>query len=192
MWFGCADHGAGKVSNGKITGVDINQSLLGRLERKIEEAGLSDRVKTMNCSMSDMDFPDESFDIIWAEGSIAIIGFEKGLKGWGRLLKTNGFLVVHDDIGDLAYKKEQIAGNGYELLHYFTLSENIWWKEYYAPMENQINQLKAECAGEHELLNELGDAEREVDMFKKDTARFRSVFFIMKKLPQKEKELCRK
>jgi len=55
-----------RLSNGQIIGLDINQPLLDRLRRKIEKAGLSDRVKTLKRSMFDMDFPDESFDIIWA------------------------------------------------------------------------------------------------------------------------------
>jgi len=69
-----------RLSNGQIIGLDINQPLLDRLTRKIEKAGLSDRAKTLKCSMFDMDFLDESFDIIWAEGSISVIGFERGLK----------------------------------------------------------------------------------------------------------------
>jgi len=40
-----------RLSNGQITGLDINQPLLDRLTRKVEKAGLSDRVKTMNCSI---------------------------------------------------------------------------------------------------------------------------------------------
>lgn len=38
----------------------------------------------MNCSMFEMPFTDESFDIIWAEGSIYLIGFERGLDEWRR------------------------------------------------------------------------------------------------------------
>ncbi len=175
-----------KLSDGQVTGVDINQTLLGRLEKKIKEAGLSERVKTVHCSMTEMNFPIESFDIIWAEGSIAIIGFERGLIEWGRLLKPNGVMVVHDDLGDLACKIGQIAGNGYELLNSFTLSENIWWKEYYEPMEDLIKKTKTERAGKPELLDELKDDERELDLFRNYPARFRSVFFIMKKLPVKK------
>jgi ubiquinone/menaquinone biosynthesis C-methylase UbiE len=44
-----------------------------------------------------MDFPEESFDIIWAEGSKSVIGFQQGIKKWYRFLKPRGFLVVHDE-----------------------------------------------------------------------------------------------
>ncbi|MEA2074286.1 MAG: class I SAM-dependent methyltransferase [Euryarchaeota archaeon] len=60
-----------RLSTGHVIGLDISQPFLDELKRKVEKAGFSDRVKTVKCSMSEMDFPDESFDLIWAEGSIA-------------------------------------------------------------------------------------------------------------------------
>jgi len=53
-----------KLSNGEIVGIDINQSLLDELNRKIEEEGFSNRMKAMKCFLFEIDFPDESFDII--------------------------------------------------------------------------------------------------------------------------------
>jgi len=37
-----------RLTNGEITGLDINQELLDLLTKKIEKAGLSARVKAMN------------------------------------------------------------------------------------------------------------------------------------------------
>jgi ubiquinone/menaquinone biosynthesis C-methylase UbiE len=71
-----------EISNGQIIALDINQDIIDRLAVKIEKAGLSGRVKATCCSMFEMNFPQESFDIIWAEGSIGAIGFEAGLSGW--------------------------------------------------------------------------------------------------------------
>ena len=45
--------------------------------------------------MFEMNFSKESFDIIWSEGSIYAIGFEKGLTDWKKFIKTNGYLAVH-------------------------------------------------------------------------------------------------
>lgn len=66
-----------KLSDGKIIGIDTNQSLLDNLDRKIQKEGFSGRVKTIKCSLSETNFLDEGFDIIWAEGSIRLFGFEK-------------------------------------------------------------------------------------------------------------------
>ena len=170
-----------KLSNGQIIGLDINQPSLDRLKRKIEKAGLSDRVKVMKCSMVDMDFPDESFDIIWAEGSIAVIGFKRGLKEWRQFLKPNRFLAVHDEIGDITEKLEQISSCGYDLLEYFTLNDDTWWMEYYAPLEKRINEIRIKHANAPKALAVLDEEQREIDMFKKNPGRYCSVFFIMKK-----------
>jgi len=64
------------LSQGEVIGIDIDQPALDQFTRKIKEAELSKQVKAVNCSMFDMDFPDKSFDIIWSEGSIYVIGFK--------------------------------------------------------------------------------------------------------------------
>ena len=127
-----------RLSNGEITGMDINKELLNVLRRKIEKAGVSDRVKAIKCSIFDMEFPDESFDIIWAEGSISIIGFERGLQEWRQFLKPGGFMVIHDEKGNVTQKLEQISSCGYDLLGYFILNKDTWWAEYFAPLEELI------------------------------------------------------
>jgi ubiquinone/menaquinone biosynthesis C-methylase UbiE len=170
-----------RLSNGQIIGLDVDQLLLDKLTRKIEEAGLSDRVTTLKCSMFELDFPDESFDIIWAEGSIARIGFEKGLKEWRRLLKPNGFLVVHDETKNVTKKREQISNCGYDLLGHFTLPRDTWWTEYYGPLEKRINELRAKHSDEPQALLELAKEQREIDMFKANSRRYSSVFFVMQK-----------
>ena len=170
-----------RLSNGEVVGLDINRDLLDILARKIEKEGLSDRVKTVKCSIFNMNFPDESFDIIWSEGSIFIIGFEKGLKQWRRFLKPNGFLVVHDEIGNIAEKLEQVSSCGYELFEYFILDEDIWWIEYYAPLEKRINEIRAKHTDDPKALVALDNDQREIDMVKKNPSLYKSVFFIMKK-----------
>ncbi|WHY99634.1 hypothetical protein [Peribacillus simplex] len=49
-----------------------------------------------NVSMFDMGFKTETFDLIWAEGSIYIIGFQKGLKVWKPFLNRGGYLVCSE------------------------------------------------------------------------------------------------
>lgn len=115
-----------RLTEGEITGLDIDQNALDRLNRKIEKAGLLDQFRTLNCSLLDMEFPDESFDIVWSEGSIHVIGFEKGLQEWKRLIRPGGFMVVHDEMGNVKEKLEQISSCGYELLGYFILNTDVW------------------------------------------------------------------
>jgi len=171
-----------KLSNGQITGLDTNQSSLEKLGKKIRKLKLSNRVKIIKCSILKMDFPDESFNIIWSEGAIYAIGFEKGLKKWRSLLKTNGFLIVHDESKNTGDKLRIIPKCGYKLLGHFSLSENVWWLKYYNPLEKKIQELRKKYMADAELLKVLDKKQRDIDTFKKNQKSYSSVFFIMQKI----------
>jgi len=170
-----------RLSNGEITGLDIDQSALDILAEKIIRAGLSDRVKTMKRSVLNMEFPEESFDIIWSEGSIFTVGFEKGLREWKRLLKPGGYMVVHDETGNITEKLEQISAYGYELLGHFALSIDIWRDEYFAPLEKLVRETQDKHGDNPKVLESLNDARQELDMFNRNPERNSSVCFVMQK-----------
>jgi len=169
------------LSQGKVIGIDIDQPALDKFTRKIKEAGLTDQIQAISYSMFDMDFPDESFDVVWAEGSIYAIGFERGLREWKRLVKAGGFMVVHDERGNVREKLEQISNCGYELLGYFTLSKETWWTEYFAPLEKLVNETRTKHRYDPSVLEEIQQAQAELDMYKKYPERNSSVCFVMKK-----------
>ncbi|UCE13259.1 MAG: class I SAM-dependent methyltransferase [Candidatus Heimdallarchaeota archaeon] len=171
-----------KLSNGKIIGIDIDQSSLDKLNRKIDEEGFSHRIKTNKCSLFEIEFPDESFDLIWVEGAIYPIGFERGLREWKRLIRGNGFLVVHDEKKGLSSKLKKVSECGYELLNHFSLPMDAWWTEYYKPLETRIKELHLIYKNAPEALKALKKDQEEIEKFKKNPKEFVSVFFIMKKL----------
>jgi ubiquinone/menaquinone biosynthesis C-methylase UbiE len=170
-----------KLSDGEIVGIDVDQSLLDTLNRRIEKEGFSNRVKTIKCSLFEIDFPDESFDIIWAEGTISIIGFERGLREWRRLLRANGFLVVHDDVRNMSYKLEKISSCGYRLVKYFSLPKEAWWKEYYRPLETRIKELYRIYKNNTDALETLKKQQKEIDMVRKNPEEYGSAYFVMQK-----------
>jgi len=189
-----------KLTNGQIIALDISQPLLDRLARKIEKSGLSKRIKIVRCSMFDMDFPDESFDIIWAEGSTFIIGFERALREWRRFLKPKRFLVAHEmtwsrpdppqevynywrglaasGIRTLTQYLEQIPACGYDVVGYFTLPEDAWWIEYYGPLENRIQELRLKYINDSKALEVIDKEQEEIDLSKKYHQWYGSAFFI--------------
>jgi ubiquinone/menaquinone biosynthesis C-methylase UbiE len=171
-----------RLSKGEIIGLDSDRIALKRLTEKLEVQGLTDRVKVVECSMREMDFPSGSFDVVWAEGSIAVIGFRVGLRKWHHLLKSRGFLCVHDEIGNLKRKIEQVAACGYNLLDHFLLSEEIWWKEYYAPLSMQIQHLRRRFRLDRDAIAYLDREHRDVDAFRKNPLPYTSVFFVMQRL----------
>ena len=170
-----------RLSKGNVIGIDTDQSQLGKLKKKIKDANLTYRVKALKCSLLDMKFPDESFDIIWAEGSISIIGFEKCLKEWRRFIKPNGFLVLHDEVGDLVRKLELISAYDYKLIDHFTISEDIWWTEYYYPWQKQVQEFRKKHQGNSKALAFLDSEQSEIDKFHENPKLYESVFFVMQK-----------
>jgi len=170
-----------RLGQGEVIGIDIDQPALDKLTRKIRGAGFFNRVQAVNCSMLNMVFPDDSFDIIWSEGSIFVIGFERGIREWKRFLKPNGFMVIHDEKGNVEEKLEQISKCCYKLLGYFILSEDTWWTEYFAPLEKLVAQSQTRCTDDRYTLEELSQARRELEMFKNYPERNNSVYFVMQK-----------
>jgi ubiquinone/menaquinone biosynthesis C-methylase UbiE len=170
-----------RLTNGEIVALDINKRSLDSLTRKSQRAGISNRIKVMECSISEMEFPNESFDVIWAEGSIHVVGFRRGLLEWRRFLKPNGFLVIHDERESISEKLRHISSCGYELLDYFTLGEDTWWSEYFAPLEKLINEIRTKPNNDAQTLAVLDEEQREIQLFKKDSSRYCSAFFVMKK-----------
>jgi ubiquinone/menaquinone biosynthesis C-methylase UbiE len=169
-----------KLSNGKITGIDIDDYLLDRLEKRIQEEGLSNQVVTKKCSLFDIDFPNETFDIVWAEGSIWIIGFKKGLEEWRRLLKPEGFLVVHDSVKTVTNEVDMPSKLGYELINHFQLPEDAWLKAYCVPLERLIKeQLKK--VTDAKTLKMLERYQNEVIIIRSNPKDNISAFYIMQK-----------
>ena len=171
-----------KISDGHVIGTDIDGTSLDLLQRKIKEMGLNNRVSVIKDSILTMDFPEESFDIIWSEGSIFVIGFENGIKKWRRFLKPNGFLVIHDENKDKTKKLGLITKYGYTLIVQFEISDNLWWLEYYTPLEQLIQEFRHKYPNDSELSNELNKDQIEIDKGKSNSTVISSFFVIMQKM----------
>jgi SAM-dependent methyltransferase len=152
--------------------------------------------------MSEMEFQDESFDVIWAEGSIYIIGFDKGLRDWARFLKPEGYLVASDvvwlrpdppeeirafwkanypGIRQIPENLERIAACGYRLVGLFTLPEDAWWVGYYDHVEKRLEHLQEKYAETPEALAVLEEERKEIDMYHRYSQWYGSAFFVLQK-----------
>lgn len=169
-----------KLSDGEIIGVDIDQASLDELAENASASGLSHRVRAQRCSLFSLDFPDDAFDIIWAEGVIGIIGFERGLREWRHFLKGNGFMVIHDDLRMHEEKLRLIPQCGYTLVDHFPLPDDAWWKEYYKPLEEKISVLRAH-GDDPELIEAIKKYQNEINTYKENPDAFRSIFYIVQK-----------
>jgi predicted N-acetyltransferase YhbS/SAM-dependent methyltransferase len=147
----------------EVTAVDTHQPFLDELRASAEERGLGDRIRTVHADMGRLsgpgtpDFADASFDLVWAEGSAYIIGFDTALRDWKRLLAPGGSLVVShcvwttdapsdearafwDQDGPMlpvSAQTAQAAGAGYHVLGVRVQPESDW-DEYYVPLAEKV------------------------------------------------------
>lgn len=170
-----------KLSNGEITGIDIDQAALDKFKLKIEKEGLSSRIKIFNRSVYNTDFSAESFNLIWDEGVLHILNIKKSLVECNRILKSNGFLVVGEGIKWIRNNLEVFLKCGFNLKNKFLLPEECWWKEYYLPMEKKIKELRSKFKKSKEL-EKLKVHEREINMVKKSPKEFDCAFYIFQKI----------
>ncbi|MBU0497413.1 MAG: methyltransferase domain-containing protein [Candidatus Thermoplasmatota archaeon] len=191
-----------KLTSGSIIAIDIHQPYLDQLQQHIKKENLTDRITPRNLSMFTMDFPEESFDIIWAEGSIFIVGFEQGLKQWKKYIKKNGYLAVHEmtwlkdnppqeikqywnqvypAISTIEKNLEIIKQCGYRIVGYFPLSEDAWWEFYYDPLEKRLQTLRSKYKNNPEALEMIKEEQKEIDLYRKHNHWYGSVFYIMQK-----------
>ena len=159
-----------KLCNGHITAIDIDVPSLVLLQRKVKEQDLSDRFSIMKVAMDDLQLLGKTYDIIWAEGSIYAIGFERGIRDWKQILNKNGFLVVHDENDHLEKKVELIKKHGYKILGQFEVSHEEWEDRYYRPLLEVMSKRRLT---DSESMN----FRKEIDTFKR--TKMGSVFFVL-------------
>ncbi len=170
-----------RLSDGEVIGIDTNQSCLDEFNRKIKAKGLSDRVKATNLSVFDMKFPEETFDVVWSEGVIGTLDFDKELNEWRRLLKHDGYLVIHNQQRCAADAVLNLHRYGYILADTVLLPADAWWTEFYEPLEEKIVVLLQKYGGDSDALKLLTQLQKEMNMVKKNPEAFKSAFYIMKK-----------
>jgi ubiquinone/menaquinone biosynthesis C-methylase UbiE len=189
-----------KISNGRIDALDNHQPFLEDLKRRAEKEGVSERINAVNGDMFALNYEDNSFDLIWCEGAIYIIGFEKGLREWRNLLTDKGYLVASElpwlrpnppeevrrwmEEGYPAIKtiKENLEISrkcGYHVISYFILPEKSWWTNYYKPLEAKIASLKSKYRDDKEAMNVLASHEQEIEMYRKYSEYYGYVFYIL-------------
>ncbi len=177
-----------RVSGGTVVGLDIDGSALERLMDRAAAAGLGDRITTLEGSVADLPFPDGSFDVVWGEGIAHVVGFERALAGWGRVLVPDGFMVLHvatwlrpdppegarrtwgsfsEDVSTLEGYADRAAAMGCEVIGSFDLPESAWWDLYYGPLGDRIASLLGSQPDDTDVRGELEAKRQEVEHFRR-------------------------
>jgi ubiquinone/menaquinone biosynthesis C-methylase UbiE len=155
-----------KLSKGKITAIDIDEQELQKLKDWVKEYNLWDSIHVKKCSFQEMEFPDESFDIIWAEGVGGFISIKSSLKKWRCFIKSRGFLVLHDNAERISNNLKTGSKYNYHTIGHFYLPENAWWNDYYKPLENQLDLIKESMKLTPEILSQIKKYQGEIVNYK--------------------------
>lgn len=184
----------------KIVAIDNHRPLLDSLNLSARQAGLD--IETRELSMVEMPFAPESFDLLWAEGSIFIIGLLRGLRDFARYLKPGGYLAFtelcwfvddppaevktffdaeYPDMKTIREVRQMAANCGYRVIDSFNLPDSAWWDDYYTPMLERIKELKLHNAGIAEAEEVYVRLEAEIDMFRRHSNCYGYTFFVLRK-----------
>ncbi|MCP4129453.1 MAG: class I SAM-dependent methyltransferase [bacterium] len=161
--------------NGMIYAVDPDQSSLNRLKEKVAALDYADRFKIIHGSLFDNSLVNNTFDIVVAEGLLNVVGFEKGLPALMKLLKKNGYLLIHDELKNDSEKRKIFRKNDLVLLDIFQLDSTVWWDEYYCCLEAKIKSIDNDSLFGQEL-NEINECKKNPDAFQ-------SIYYILQSKP---------
>ncbi len=188
------------LSGGKIFALDLFPSMLKRVEKAARAAGLAERISPVQMDMRALGFKDQSFDVIWSEGAIYIMGFEVGLETFRRYLKRGGYIAVSEPvwltpdppaaalkfweeypaIDTVSQKLERIRGLGFEAVGHFVLPPSSWTEEYYTPLDGKVKSLETVWQDDPVKKEVLDEARQELEGYKTCSNTFSYGFFVMK------------
>ena len=191
-----------QLSRGRITAVDNYAPFLEQLRRSAAAAKPAGRITPVLADMNQLPFGGESFDLVWAEGSIYIVGVEKGLAGWRPLLRENGLIAftevswlqgnrpeeveafwreAYPGIASIPENLRRLENAGYTVIADFTLPAGDWWNEYYAPIEARLPALRKKYADDPEAQQVLKMEVDEMDLHRRYSSWYGYVFYIGEK-----------
>jgi SAM-dependent methyltransferase len=186
----------------EIVAVDNHAPYLEALRARAAEAGMADRVTCVEADMARLDFEEGSFDALWSEGAIFVLGFEKGLRQWRPLLSARGYLAVteatwlradpsteirrfweaeYPAITDVSTNLAVIEACGYRSIEHFALPVSAWWADFYLPLEDRVGALEAGYADNAEALGFLQSVRTEIEMYRRYSDEYGYVFYVLRR-----------
>jgi len=190
-----------RICDGRIVALDTHRPFLDELRRRAAAAGVDDRVVAVQASMAAIPFADRSFDLIWCEGAIYILGLASGLQQWRRLLRLGGHVAVTHlcwltaDVpagarafwGDPGFEMTTVEANlatirraGYGVVDHFVLPPSAWWDGYYAPIEAKLPALRARLGDDRAARRRIDEAQAEIEAYRRYGNSYGYVFFVMR------------
>ncbi|MFW0782907.1 class I SAM-dependent methyltransferase [Gordonia sp. CPCC 206044] len=167
-------------TDGRVTAVDVHEPFLSAVGDRARAAGVADRIDVLDASMDDLPVAERSVDLIWAEGSAYIMGFDAALSTWRSLLSASGVMVLtelewttptpsdgarafwrtgYPAIRTTAENVAAVQRAGWDVLATYLLPDSDW-DNYYEPLTRRVAELRRLGVSD----DELAPATEEVDV----------------------------
>jgi ubiquinone/menaquinone biosynthesis C-methylase UbiE len=188
---------------GKITAIDLSPRFINILNKKAKQLNLQNKVKGIVGSMDNLPFREEEFDLIWSEGAIFKIGFERGLNEWRKFLKQGAYIAVtentwftterpaeiqvfwqnvYPEIDTISNKVAQMQKAGYTPVATFVLPENCWTEHFYPPLVDAQEIFLKKHEGNQAAEDFIKNERYITDLYYKYKAYYGYAFYIGKKI----------
>jgi SAM-dependent methyltransferase len=186
----------------KVVAIDFLPAFLAVLAERAMQAGVAERITTVNAFMDSLPVTVGTLDAIWSEGAIYNIGFEKGVQDWRRFLKPGGILAVSEltwltnsrpaelelhwrsqyaEVDTASSKMAVLERNGYTPLGYFVLPEQCWLDAYYRPMQKRFAAFLKAHDSTDSAKAIIAAEEREMDLYERYRQHIGYGFYIAQK-----------
>jgi ubiquinone/menaquinone biosynthesis C-methylase UbiE len=187
----------------RITGLDLFPAFIDLFNNNAKKLNFYDRVQGIVGSMDKLPFKNEELDLIWSEGAIYNIGFERGINEWRKFLKPGGYIAVSEvswftekrpaeidnywqdaypEIDTIANKVALMQKAGYVPVAVFVLPENCWIENFYVPQIPAQDIFLKKHAGNKTAEKFIVNERREAELYRKYKEYYGYVFYIGKKL----------
>lgn len=101
--YGCG-HGMHSVAIAKmgaaeVVGIDLSRESLAIAEARAEKEAIAHKVKFLAMDAEALEFPDNSFDVVFDGGAFSSLDVQKAFPEIKRVLKPNGYLIGIETLG---------------------------------------------------------------------------------------------
>ncbi|MDJ0764062.1 MAG: class I SAM-dependent methyltransferase [Myxococcota bacterium] len=205
--LGCGTGGQTMVlaehTSGFVRGIDLSPGFIDLFNVHAQKWGLQDRARGIVGSMDDLPFQKAELDVIWSEGAIYNIGFNRGLNEWRKYLKAGGYIAVSEaswftkmrpaeieqfwmdaypEIDTIPNKVAQMQNAGYLPIATFVLPETCWTEHFFRPQVSHQKNFLEKHAGNRAAEELMANLRHEAELYRKYKEFYGYVFYIGKKI----------